>query len=254
MTLRVPLPPAFLHPGLLAHRGLHGPGVPENSRAAFAAALEAGYGIELDLQRTADGVALAFHDDMLRRLTGTEGRVRERSAAEMAALPLLGGGGAGAPTLAEVLQQVAGRVPLLIEIKDQDGALGADVGPLEEAVAALLRDYGGPVAVMSFNPHAVAAMAELAPAIPRGLVTDAFAPRSWPGVPEARLAELRAIGDVARTGAAFLSHDHRDLANPRVAALRDAGLPILCWTVRSAAEEQAARAVARAVTFEGYRP
>src|SRR5690606_17300252 len=116
-------------------------GRPENSPAAIAAAIDAGYAIEIDIQPSADGVPMVFHDYDLRRLTGQPGRIRGKTAAELARIPLLDAGGGGIPTLAEVLRLVAGRVPLLIEIKDQDGAMGPDVGPLENAVARDLAGY-----------------------------------------------------------------------------------------------------------------
>lgn len=254
MSSRSPeLPRAFL--GVpLAHRGLHdrAKGVAENSRGAFAAAIAAGYGIEMDIQRSADGEAMVFHDDEMPRLTGLPGLVRDYAAAQLAATPLLVGGET-VPPLAEVLALVAGRAPLLIEVKDQDGALGPDVGPLEARVAELLAGYDGAVALMSFNPHSVAALAERAPGRPRGLTTCAFDGGDWV-LPDYRLAELAALADAERLGVAFISHDHRDLANPAVARLKAEGLPVLTWTVRSPAEEAAARTVADNITFEGYRP
>ncbi|HET9067027.1 MAG TPA: glycerophosphodiester phosphodiesterase family protein [Amaricoccus sp.] len=254
MSSRSPeLPAAFLA-APIAHRGLHdrASGVVENSRAAFAAAIAAGYGIEMDVQRSADGEAVVFHDDEMPRLTGLPGLVRDYSAAQLAATPLLDAGEA-VPTLAEVLALVAGRVPLLIEVKDQDGALGPDVGPLEARVAERLAGYAGAVALMSFNPHSVAALAEVAPGRPRGLTTCAFDSADW-SLPDYRRAELASLAEVERTGAAFVSHDRRDLDNPAVARLRAKGVPILTWTVRSPAEEAAARKVAGNITFEGYRP
>jgi glycerophosphoryl diester phosphodiesterase len=146
-------------------------------------------------------------------------------------------------------------VPLLVEIKDQDGAMGPGVGALEAAVAADLVRYPGPVAVMSFNPHSVAALAAAAPLVPRGLTTSAFDPGAWAPLPPEVCARLRAIPDFDAAGAAFLSHEWRDLGRDRVRALAAQGAPVLCWTVRSAAEEAAARHLGAAnVTFEGYAP
>ncbi len=102
----------------IAHRGLHGPGVPENSMAAFRAAIAAGYGIECDIQRASDGTALVFHDDDLPRLTGAEGLVSALGIDALSQLRIMGSA-EPIPTLAELLDEVAGRVPLLIEIKDQ---------------------------------------------------------------------------------------------------------------------------------------
>lgn len=246
------LPPDFLGPPL-AHRAFHDveAGRPENSRAAIRAAIAVGYGIEIDVQRSADGVAMVFHDYLLARLTGRAGAVQHITADELAATRLTGGD-EGIPTLAEVLALVAGRVPLLIEIKDQDGAMGPDVGPLERAVAEALATYRGPVAVMSFNPHSVAAFGKAAPNVPRGLTSSAFLSEDWPHLNERRLAALRGMPDIDRIGASFISHDARDLANPRVAEMKAQGMPVLCWTIRSPAAETQAREIADNVTFEGY--
>ena len=248
------LPAAFLG-APIAHRAYHdrSAGRPENSAAAVRAAVAAGYGIEIDIQPSADGVPMVFHDYELARLTGRTGRISDLTAEELRRTPLLGGE-AGVPTLAEVLEIVAGRVALLIEIKDQDGAMGPQVGPLERAVAAVLSGYRGPVAVMSFNPHSVAAMASAAPDVPRGITTWGWDPEeaAEDGVDAAACARLRGIPDYDRVGACFISHHHLDLARPRVAELKAAGAAVLCWTIRSPQEEAAARRIAQNVTFEGY--
>ncbi len=246
------LPAAFLG-NPIAHRAYHdrAAGRPENSRGAIHAAVDRGYGIEIDIQPSSDGVAMVFHDDTLDRLTAAGGPVRGRSAAELGATRLRDAPD-GIPTLAEVLSIVAGQVPLLIEIKDQDGANGPAVGPLEEAVVAALTGYAGPVAVMSFNPHSVAAMARLAPDLPRGLTTCGYDAEDWPALSPARRTELAEIADYDRVGASFISHRARDLGAPRVAALKAAGAAILCWTVRSPEQEAQAREMADNITFEGY--
>lgn len=255
MSSRSPDLPAALLARPLAHRGLHdrAAGVIENSRAAFEAAIAAGYGIEMDIQRAADGEAMVFHDLEMPRLTGAPGLVHDYTAAALGRT-VLTGSDETIPTLAEILALVAGRAPLLIEVKDQDGALGPDVGPLEARIGALLAGYGGPVALMSFNPHSVAALAEAAPDRPRGLTSAGPDDSTYRVLPDYRRAELGALGDVEPTGAAFVSHDHKDMANPAIALLKARGLPILAWTVRSPAEEAAARTVADNITFEGYRP
>lgn len=251
---RVKLPAAFLG-APLAHRGLHdrAAGRPENSRAAFRAAVEAGFGIELDVQPSADGRAMVFHDADLARLTEAEGPIRARNAAQLGRLALRDSD-EGIATLAEVLALVAGRVPVLIEIKDQSGTMAPGDGVIERAVAADLAGYPGPVAVMSFNPHAVEAFARARPETPRGLTTSAFREDKWPGLPAPLRERLRAIPDYGRLGASFVSHEAADLPRPRLAALKAQGAAILCWTIRSADAEAAARRFADNVTFESYLP
>ncbi len=247
------LDPAFLTRPL-AHRALHdvSAGRPENSRAAFRAAIAAGYGIEFDVQLSLDGQAMVFHDYDLARLTSERGPIRQRTTAALAQIPLLGGDGETVPTLQEMLALVDGATPLLIEIKDQDGAMGPNVGPLEYATAEALKSYRGPVAVMSFNPHAVAAFERLLPGVTRGLVTCAYNPLDWPLLPPATCDHLRTIPDYESVGASFVSHNVIDLHNPRLSELRTVGAPILCWTVTSAEIEAEARKVVDNITFEGY--
>lgn len=237
----------------IAHRGFHDItlGRPENSRAAIRAAISAGYGIELDLQLSRDGHAMVFHDYDMGRLTGESGPIQLRTVPELAETQLLHGDEA-IPTFSEVLEIVAGQVPLLIELKDQDGGIGPNIGRLEQATAQALDGYQGDAAVMSFNPHSVAELARIAPDRPRGLTTCSFLKEEWPTIKSARLDDLRAIPDYDRVGACFISHNSRDLQSPHVANLRSQGIPILCWTVRSAEEEAEARKVADNITFEDY--
>lgn len=249
---RPPLPPDLLRLPI-AHRGLHDRGIGriENSLSAVAAAAAAGYAIEIDVQCSSDGQAVVFHDDTLDRLTGETGAVAARTAAELAGIALTGATDT-IPTLPQVLSAVAGRVPLLVEIKDRSGTLSETDGRLEAAVASALADYAGPVAVMSFNPHSVARMAALAPGLPRGLTTSAFDPDEWAPVPPATCARLRGIPDYDTTLSGFISHEAGDLPRARVADLAAQGAAILCWTIRSPEDEIAARRIARNITFEGY--
>lgn len=249
---RVPLPAAFLATPL-AHRAYHDRalGRPENSVAAVRAAVAAGYGIEIDLQVTADGQAVVFHDEHLERLTHGTGLVRDLTLAELQRVPVRDSADP-VPTLAQVLAEIAGRVPLLIEIKDQTDTMSQTDGRLEEATALALATYDGPVAVMSFNPHSVAHMARLAPEIPRGLTTSAYDPAACAPLDPARCAELREIPDFDRTASSFISHEALDLARPLVAQLKAQGATILCWTIRSPSAEAEARRVAQNITFELY--
>ena len=246
------LPPAFVARPI-AHRALHdaGDGRLENSLPAIRAAVAAGYGIEIDLQRSRDDVPIVFHDYDLKRLTIEQGAVAGRSAAELQRIPLNGGSGT-IPTLEQVLDAVDGKVPLLIEIKDQDGGMGADVGRMGRNAADLLARYDGPVALMSFNPHHIAEMARLLPDVPRGLTTDRFERRDWPTIPVHMLDRLRDIPDFDHVGSCFISHHHLDLASPRVTELRQQGATILCWTIRTPDEAAATAGLAHNITFEGF--
>ena len=243
----------------LAHRALHDAGAqrPENSLPAIRAAIRAGLGIEIDLQPSADGVAMVFHDEDLGRLTHDTGPVNLRSAADLQRIRVRDSA-EPIPTLRQVLAEVAGRVPLLIELKDQTGTMGPTDHGLERAAAETLAGYAGPVAVMSFNPSAVGRMADLLPEVARGLTTyafpaDDFPPNAGPELNAHRLA-LAGIVDFDRVGASFLSHHWRDLGRARVAELKARGAAILCWTIRSAAEEAEARRIAQNITFERYIP
>ena len=220
-----------------AHRGLHGSGRIENSRAAFAAAIEARHGIELDVQASRDGQAMVFHDERLERLAEQAGpvcglvqreleRIRLRESPETI------------PTLAEVLALIAGRAPLLIEMK----APGREVGALSRAVSAALKGYAGPVAVMSFNPEIGAWFARHDPARLRGLVVTEKG-RKWRGWLTRRLALWRSRAD-------FLAYDIRDLPSAFAESARRRGLKILTWTIRSVQDRARAAQHADQIIYE----
>ena len=221
-----------------AHRGLHGPGRPENSRAAFEAAIAAGSGIELDVQRSGDGQAIVFHDYQLDRLTTARGLVADLKADELGALHL-GGTAETIPPLADALRLIAGRTPLLIEVKSPD----RHIVPLCRAVEAALAGYAGPVGIMSFNPEVGAWFARHAPERLRGLVVTESGKKGWRGRIERRLSFWRARAD-------FLAYDIRDLPSAFAAGKRAAGAPVFTWTVRSAEDRARAAACADQIIFE----
>ena len=251
---RVPLPAVF-RATPLAHRGLHDlrAGLPENSPSAFRAAIAGGYGIELDVQLSADGQAMVFHDDTLERVAGGSGPVRAQTNAALHRITLRGSADT-IPTLPDVLALVAGRVPVLIEIKEFLDTMAPTPGVLEQAVATALQAYSGPVAVMSFNPHCLVHMAGLSPHIPRGLTTEAYDPAQSAPLPPDICARLRAIPDYDATHSSFISHQATDLGRPRVAELKTAGATILCWTIRTPDQAAAALTIAHTITFEGFLP
>lgn len=223
-----------------AHRGLHGAGVPENSRAAFAAAVAGGYGIELDVQRSADGLPVVFHDDTLERLTAQGGAVARCSAVQLGAIALAGTEET-IPTLRQVLAEVSGRVPVLIEVKsDRDTRIAA----LCLAVRRVLEGYTGPHAVMSFDPRVPHWYWRHSPHTVRGLVVSEGEDRALPGKVRRHLALWQARPD-------FLAYDVRDLPSRFAAAQRRRGLPVVTWTVRSAEHRERAAEHADADIFEG---
>jgi len=202
-----------------AHRGLHNSSAAENSPSAFAAAIEAGLGIECDVRLSADGRAVVFHDCELDRLTSETGPVAVRTLAELSRIALPPGPGDVIPSLGSLLGQVAGRVPLLIEIKTERG------GPADVICQAVLRDlasYQGPVAVMSFDPRVGRWFHRNAPDVVRGLV-----------VSEENESLFRRYLSLRQARADFLAYNVRDLPSAFAAAQRARGLPVLTWTVSS---------------------
>ncbi len=214
-----------------AHRGLHGAGFAENSLAAFRAAIARGLGIECDIQRSRDGQAMVFHDWRLDRLTAESGEVSRLGAEQLSRIALTGGS-ESIPTLRQVLNEVAGRVPILIEIKSrrQDR-----IAALCLAVRRVLEGYTGAHAVMSFDPRVSRWYHRHSPHTVRGLVVSEGEDRALPGKIRRRLALWHARPD-------FLAYDVRDLPSRFAAAQRARGLPLATWTVRSAEHrERAAR-------------
>nr|WP_166178039.1 glycerophosphodiester phosphodiesterase family protein [Altererythrobacter segetis] len=223
-----------------AHRGLHGGEAPENSLSAFSAAISHGMGIECDVQQTSDGRAMVFHDRDLDRLTGESGPVAGRSAAALAQIAL-GGGNDRIPRLSDFLGMIRGQVPLLIEIKTRRERR---VAALCLAVRRDVEGYRGPVAVMSFDPRVGGWFRRHAPHIVRGLVVTEEGARTFSGSVRRRLALWQAGPD-------FLAYDVRDLPSSFAAAQRRRGLPVLTWTVRSAALRERAMQCADAPIVEG---
>lgn len=244
-----PAPPpdrvAWLKGAAFAHRGLHGggaqgSGLVENSPAAFKAAIERGLGIECDVQRSGDGKAMVFHDWELDRLTGESGPVMYRTARQLGAVPLTGSADT-IPTLRQLLDLVAGRVPLLIEVKSKrDHRIAA----LCLAVRRVLEGYRGPHAVMSFDPRVGRWFARHSPQTVRGLVVTEEGARTFSGNLRRHLALWHARPD-------FLAYDVRDFPSKFAAAQRARGLPVTTWTVRSAESRAAAAEHADAPIAEG---
>jgi glycerophosphoryl diester phosphodiesterase len=224
-----------------AHRGLHGDGVMENSRAAFRAAIDGGCGIELDVQVSHDAQALVIHDYRLERLTEGVGPICDLAARELEQIRLLGSEET-IPSLAEILELIGGRCPLLIEVKSPDRRVTALSGAVRDALAG----YKGPVAVMSFNPEIGRWFARHAPDVLRGLVVTE---EGKPG--RGRLKRLLTLW---RARPQLLAYDIRDLPSRFAAARRAAGMPVLTWTVRSDAQRATAAVEADQIIFERVMP
>lgn len=244
--------PAWLTARPIAHRGYHDAAARriENTLSAVRAAVARRFAIEVDLQLTADGVPVVFHDDTVDRLLSASGRVDAFNLAALQALPFKGGEDA-VPTLEELLALVAGAVPLVVELKSN---FSGD-RRLEAAVAPILARYQGPAVVMSFDPDSMAAMRDLLPAMPRGIVADRYTDDAEWGFlsPEAR-RRLADIADAERVEAAFISFDINGLPSPATTLFRDRGGPLICWTVRTTQDRARAAQLTDQITFEGFDP
>ncbi len=235
----------------IAHRALHGGALVENTLGAAAAAVAANYGIETDLQLTADGEVIVFHDDALDRLTKATGPVKAKTLAELKKIALKDSG-ERIPTLRELLALVAGRTPLILELKsawDGDDRLVA-------RVATDLTSYAGPVAAMSFDPRMVEALRKHAPGLPRGIVAERYYRGAyWNKLPWSRKFGLGNLLHFLSTRPHFVAYRVQDL--PAIAPLlarHGLGMPLLTWIVRTKAERRRARFWANQMIFEGFRP
>lgn len=235
----------------IAHRGLHdrAKGIIENSRSAFAAAIENGFAIECDLQITADEEAVVFHDDTLDRVAEGAGWLKTLAAADICATRLRNSGDCP-QTLADLLAQVEGRVPLVIELKSHwDG----DERLVRRALK-MLEAYRGPYCLMSFDPDKIEAVRRLSPATVRGVVGDRVNDPEYHGLSEPRRRELQTLGYLSRVAPHFVSFYFRDLPYGPVQQYRTAGFPVITWTIRSAEEARIAYAWSDQITFEGFLP
>lgn len=231
----------FLTKRPIAHRGLHDGNKArfENSLSAFDAAISGEFAIELDVQLSADDKAIVFHDETLDRLTAETGPLADRKSSELRHIRL-GETSDHIPTLAETLERVAGRVPVVIEMKDN----GARNAALAQAVASDLKEYEGPAAVMSFSHELLAAYADTGSDIPLGLTAE--------GIGAHALAEHN---KALAFGISFVSYHVKALPNRFVAhARKDLGLPVITWTVRTPEDVEATRQHADQMTFEGFNP
>jgi glycerophosphoryl diester phosphodiesterase len=232
---------AWLTERPIAHRGYHDMNdrIWENTLSAFARAAEHGFAIECDVHLSSDGIPIVFHDHTLSRLTGTEGYVWQRTAAEMGALRI-GGTADHVPRLSEMLDLVAGRVPLVIELK---GTPGRDEGLVAE-VARALQNYRGKAAIMSFDHWLIRDFGRYAPGIPGGLTASGEKDH-----------EIEAHFSMLAHGIDFVSYSVVHLPNRFVSFVRDRlKMPVISWTVRDGAGVEKTYANVDQMTFEGFQP
>jgi len=245
--------PDWLTARPVAHRGLHdnARGIIENMPGAALAAVAANFGIECDIQLTADGEAMVHHDDELGRLTEGSGALLSKTAAELKATKFRDTS-ERMMSLADLCALVAGRVPLVIEVKshfDRDRKLVA-------RMAEVLGAYRGPVVGMSFDPDQVMALRELMPQLTRGIIAETtYDPADWPETTPAQRRGMLHLRHALRTRPHFVAYrvDELPAAAPWIAR-HIFGLPLLTWTVRSQEQRDRAARHADQMIFEGFRP
>ncbi len=230
-----------------AHRGLHDAQRAENSMSAFAAAVDAGYGIELDVRLSRDGQLVVFHDDTLNRVVGIDGRVDAYSAEALGKMSLSGSAD-GIPLFSEVLRLVDGRVPLLVEIKEDAGN-----SAVSSAAAEMLAGYRGDYLVESFNPLSLANVSKRMPNVTAGILSHKYYTLPAYRKPLYFLLQCLLFNRICKPS--FVAFDHRHADSVPLRLCRGLGAVTFAWTVRSAEEEAAAKRNGfDSIIFEGYLP
>lgn len=229
-----------------AHRGLHDSELPENSIPAFDAAADAGYGVELDVHCTADDRLVVLHDDTTLRMTGKDIHVTEVQASTLTELHLCDTL-YKIPLLEDVLERVAGRVPILVEVKS--GSTMDRTGP---ALLHSLNRYSGPIAVQSFDPRVIMWMKKNAPHVIRGQLSSAFSDEQLPMIQKWL---LRSMLMNVLTKPQFIAFDIDAMPSIPVRLWRlILRVPFLLWTVRTREQMRAAERYHANMIFEEIRP
>jgi glycerophosphoryl diester phosphodiesterase len=245
--------PDWLTARPVAHRGLHdvAHGIIENMPAAAQAAVAGNFAIECDIQLTSDGEAMVHHDDALGRLTEGSGALLGKTAAELKAVKFKNTD-ERMMTLSDLCSLVAGRVPLVIEVKSHfDGDR-----KLLKRMAEVLATYSGPAVGMSFDPDQVLGLRELMPHLPRGIVAEQdYTEADWPEASVEQRRGMTHLRHAFRTRPHFVAYWVDEL--PSVApwiARNIFGLPLLSWTVRTPEQRARAARYADQMIFEGFVP
>ncbi len=247
--------PSWLVAKPIAHRGLHDKanGVIENTLSAAEAAIARGFPIELDLQLTADKEAIVFHDFELDRLTGEKGSVVERKLSELTGIGIAGTmGGDKIPSFKQYLEQIAGRVPLVIEIKSK---FNGDMTLTQRAIE-ILKDYQGPFVVKSFDPEIVAYLRNHAPHITRGIIGELeYASKADSFMSDELRHHLANMLHFNESQPQFVSWKVHNLPCAAPFLCRAIGnLPLMTWTVRTPEDRARAEKHADQMVFEGFVP
>ncbi len=245
--------PDWLTARPVAHRGLHDAarGIIENMPAAAQAAVAGNFPIECDIQLTADGEAMVHHDDALGRLTEGSGAILGKTADELKAVRFKNTD-ERMMTLADLCALVAGRVPLVIEVKSHfDGDRR-----LVKRMAEVLAGYSGPAVGMSFDPDQVLALREIMPNLVRGIVAEHdYTETDWPEASPEQRRRMTHLRHAFRTRPHFVAYWVNELPSLAPWIARHVfGLPLLGWTVRTPEQRARARRHADQMIFEGFLP
>ncbi|MEW6642784.1 MAG: glycerophosphodiester phosphodiesterase [Pseudomonadota bacterium] len=245
--------PDWLTARPVAHRGLHdrARGIIENMPSAVAAAAEHGFAIEVDIQLSADGEAMVHHDAALGRLTEGTGKLADLTAAQLKAVTFRDTADR-MMTLGDLCALVAGRVPLVIEVKS---AFTGD-RRLVQRMAKVLASYSGPAVAMSFDPDQVLAVREIAPLLPRGIVAQrTYDDAYWQHLSPAQRNAMLGLRHGFQTQPHFVAYWVEQLPAPAPWIARNVfGCPLLTWTVRTEDQRQRAARYADQMIFEGFVP
>jgi glycerophosphoryl diester phosphodiesterase len=240
----------------IAHRGFHdrSKGIIENSKSAFDAAITHNLGIECDLQLTGDGEVVVFHDHDLERLTGNRGNIHAVSGADICSMPLLDSATGDTPQkFAEFLVQIAGRVPLVVEIKQQPTAEGN--AAIAQKAVEIAKGYSGPFVFKSFDPTVLQAVRKAGYAGELGVITYRYDTPDWDShIPALQKLMLRHLLHWPLSRFTFISCERNSLALPAVRLCRALGMKVMSWTVKEKAQMPGVLKQADQIVFEGFDP
>lgn len=232
---------AWLKSTLIAHKGLHNDdqGIAENSISAFANAMEKGYIIELDVSLTKDNQLVVFHDKKLKRLFGIDAYLQDTTFQQLSQLKFHNSSEA-VPLFSEVLSFVNGKVPLVIEIKNE-----GKVGEMESMIYAQLKGYQGLYAIQSFNPYTVKWFRRNAPEVLRGQISGSFVVSDYEveyagttRLPWYKKFLLSNLLLNFQSKPNFINYEIKNTDISTIKNLKKLGVPILGWTIDDKAEYQ----------------